>query len=244
MSDDHLAESLGGLSTVLAGHRPLEETLVVIAEFAVHAVPGADGAGLTMLEEGRARTMVATADFVHQMDEIQYGHGQGPSLTALESARTQTSGSLGGDARWPGFGCRAGRMGVHSVLALPLRLPGRVLGVLNVYSHVKDAFGVQAQRTGEAFARPAAVAAHNAQVLAASQRLTAQLQEALIHRAVIDQAIGVLMSRTGVGPVEAFDRLRSMSQAEHVKVADLARSLVEQARRRARALGPGLRREP
>jgi len=244
VSDDHLAESLGGLATVLADHRRLEEALVVIAEFAVHAVPGADGAGLTMLEEGRAQTMVATADFVHHVDEMQHGHGQGPALTALESTLTQRSGSLGGDVRWPSFGPRAGRMGVHSVLSLPLRLPDRVVGVLNVYAHAKDAFGVQAQRTGEAFARAAAVAAHNAQVLAASQRLAAQLQEALTHRAVIDQAIGVLMSRTGAGPVEAFERLRSMSQAEHVKVADVARSLVDQARRRARAPGPGTRWEP
>ncbi len=79
---------------------------------------------------------------------------------------------------------------------------------------------------------------HNAQVLASSQRLTAQLGQAL-SRAVIDQALGIVMSRTGAGPEEAFDRLRAMSQSQHVKVAGVARVLVDEAIRSARARRPG-----
>jgi AmiR/NasT family two-component response regulator len=51
---------------------------------------------------------------------------------------------------------------------------------------------------------------------------------------VIDQAIGVLMSRSGASPEEAFDTLRVMSQSQHVKVAEVSRVLVDQAVRRAR----------
>lgn len=82
--------------------------------------------------------------------------------------------------------------------------------------------------------RPAGVAVHNARVLAQSQRLAAQLAGALTSRGVIDQALGVLMSRTGANPDEAFGRLRSMSQAQHLKVAEVARGLVDEAVRRAR----------
>jgi AmiR/NasT family two-component response regulator len=78
---------------------------------------------------------------------------------------------------------------------------------MNVYAHDKDAFGPNAVRIGERFARPAAVSVHNARVLARSQRLTAQLREALTGRAVIDRALGVIMSRTGASPEEAFARL-------------------------------------
>jgi GAF domain-containing protein len=233
--DGDLVASLAGLSGLLTDHRPLRETLVEIADFAVQAIPGADGAGLTMLEDARAQTVVASAEFVHTVDDVQYGLGEGPCLLAVESRATQTSGSLGGDPRWPRFGPRVGRMGVHSVLSLPLLLPERVVGAMNVYAHAKNAFDPAAVRTGELFARPAAVAAHNAQVLAQSQRLAAQLTEALTSRAVIDQALGVLMSRTGASPDEAFSRLRSMSQAQHLKVADVARNLLDDAVRRARS---------
>ena len=235
MDEDDLAAGLSGLSGLLTGSRPLVATLTDIAEFAVQAIPGADGAGLTMLEEDRAQTVVASAEFVRLVDDVQYGLGEGPCLLAVQSGRTQTSGSLGGEARWPRFGPRVGRMGVHSVLSLPLLLSDRVVGALNVYAHPKDAFEVDAVRIGELFARPAAVSVHNAQVLAASQRLATQLAEALTHRAVIDQALGLIRGRSGASPEEAFDSLRVMSQSQHVKVAEVSRVLVEEAARRARA---------
>jgi GAF domain-containing protein len=237
--DDDLEASLAGLAGLLTGPRPVRETLVQIAEFAVRAIPGADGAGLTMLEDDRPQTVVASADFIHTVDNVQYGLGEGPCLVAVETGSTQTSGSLGGEARWPRFGPRAGRMGVHSVLSLPLLLPDRVVGALNVYAHAKDAFGSEAIRIGELFARPAAVSVHNAHLLAQSQRLADQLGAALVNRAVIDQALGVIMSRTGANAEEAFDRLRAMSQSQHVKVADVSRSLLDEAVRSARARRPG-----
>jgi hypothetical protein len=113
-----------------------------------------------------------------------------------------------------------------------------VVGAMNVYAHAKNAFGPDAVRIGELFARPAAVSVHNAQVLAESQRLAAQLAEALTSRAVIDQALGIVMSRTGASAEEAFDRLRVMSQSRHVKVAEVSRVLVEEAVRRVRARKP------
>jgi len=235
VDDDDLAASLAGLAGLLTGVRPLRETLTHVAEFAVQAIPGADGAGLTMLEEDRPQTVVSSAEFVRAVDGVQYGLGEGPCLLAVTSRTTQVSGSLGGEARWPRFGPRVGRMGVHSALSLPLLLPDRVVGAMNVYAHGKNAFGSDAVRIGELFAQPAAVTVHNAQVLAQSQRLADQLREALTSRAVIDQAMGILMSRTGANAEEAFDRLRAISQSQHVKVAEVSRALVDEAVRRARA---------
>jgi hypothetical protein len=75
----------------------------------------------------------------------------------------------------------------------------------------------------------------NAQMLAQTQRLTANLQRAMVNRSVIDQAIGFIISRTGITPEEAFHRIRTRSQKEHVKVS-VARSIVDSAGRRARGL--------
>jgi AmiR/NasT family two-component response regulator len=71
-------------------------------------------------------------------------------------------------------------------------------------------------------------------MLAQTQRLTANLQRAMINRAVIDQAIGIIISRAGITPEEAFDRLRTLSQKEHIKVSAVATSIVDAAGRRAR----------
>ena len=56
---------------------------------------------------------------------------------------------------------------------------------------------------------------------------------------MIDQAVGVLMSRTGATADEAFDRLRAMSQSGHVKLHVVARSVMDEAVRRARARHAG-----
>jgi transcriptional regulator with GAF, ATPase, and Fis domain len=232
--EQDLRAALGSLSGLLMTSQPLDLTLTRVAGFAVTAIPGADGVGLTLIEAGQPDTIVASTDFVRVVDEVQYRIGEGPCLQAVADRRTQLSGSLGGETRWPRFGPRAGRLGVNSALSLPLLLTDRVVGALNVYAHDRDVFTASAVRMGERFSAPAAVAVANAQVLAQTQRLAAQLESALTSRAVIDQAIGIVMSRSGASAAEAFDVLRARSQHDHVKLADVARRLVEDAVRRAR----------
>ena len=48
------------------------------------------------------------------------------------------------------------------------------------------------------------------------------------------ESIGIIISRTGATTDEAFDRLRTLSQKEHVKVSAVAAGIVEAAARRAR----------
>jgi AmiR/NasT family two-component response regulator len=75
---------------------------------------------------------------------------------------------------------------------------------------------------------------YNAQLLATAQERTDRLQRALISRAVIDQAIGIIRSRSGATAKEAFDRLAKMSQTDNVKLNVVAEQLVDEAVRRAR----------
>ncbi|GAA2002068.1 GAF and ANTAR domain-containing protein [Nakamurella flavida] len=233
-ADEDLATSLAGLAGLTSLGSTLESVLTQIATFAVQAIPGAEGAGLTLLEEGRSDTIVKTASFVVQVDDIQYSLGEGPCIDAAAQRQTMRSGSLGGDPRWPRFGPRVGRLGVHSVLSLPLITPAGVVGAMNVYAHGKDSFDEQSERIGEVFAAPAAVSVQNAQILAQTQRLAGHLQAALTNRAVIDQAIGILRSRGGLTSDEAFDRLRHISQHENRKLSAVAASLVEEAVNRTR----------
>lgn len=231
---EELNFSLMALSRLSATRLSLEDLLTRVASYAVHAIPGADGAGLTLLETDRSDTIVKSAEFVQHVDDIQYGIKEGPCITAAETGEPVRSGSLSADPRWPRFGPRVGRLGVHSVLSLPLVTGDEVVGAMNVYAHARDAFDDRAEHIGRLFSVPAAIAVQNAQTLAQAQRLAANLQQALVNRAVIDQAIGIIISRTGSTPDGAFNRLKTVSQKEHVKVAEVATRIVEAAARRAR----------
>jgi len=153
--DEDLRESLAGLSRLAADRLPLEDLLTQVTTYAVQAIPGADGAGLTLLEQDRVDTVVATAPFVTEVDDIQYGMDQGPCISAAREGQTVMSGSLGGDPRWPRFGGRVARLGVHSVVSLPLITPDGVVGAMNVYGHGKNVFDSRAAQLGEIFAGPA-----------------------------------------------------------------------------------------
>ena len=235
LEDDDLQSSLAGLARLASSRMELEELLTRVATYAVQAIPGADGAGLTLLESDRADTIVATAQFVSEIDDIQYSVNQGPCISAARDGQTVMSGSLGGDNRWPHFGGRIARLGVHSVVSLPLIAPDGVVGAMNVYAHQKNAFDDRAAELGQIFAAPAAIAVQNAQILAQARRLTAHLKAALETQGLVDRAVGIMMSRSGSTAEEALARLRALSQHEHRKLGAIAQQIVDEAVRRARA---------
>ncbi len=239
--DQDVLSAVRGLTGLIADVDDLDEVLAHIARFAVSAVPGAEGAGVTLIRAGDGPLSVlawaVTDAFVREVDHLQYDIcAEGPCLTAMQTGRSLTSGSLGSDVRWPRFGGRVARLQVHSALSLPLVTRSEVVvGALNIYARSRDAFTEHALRLGEQFARPAAVSVANIQLLHAAHTRATQLQTALTNRAVIDQAIGIVRSRSGGSAQEAFDRLRQLSQAENVKLAVVAERLVDEAVRRAHA---------
>jgi len=233
--EDDLQQALLALSRLSTGQRTLEDSLLKVAEFAVRAIPGAEGAGVTLLQEDRADTIVTSTPLVAEVDAVQYAIGQGPCISAARSGETFVAGSLGGDHRWPLFGSKVARLGVHSALSLPLLTPDGVLGAMNIYAKAKYVFDGRAAQVGELFAVPAAIAVQNAKVLDQTKRLAKQLQVALDTRTIIDQAVGILISRNGVSAEEALARLRQLSQNEHQKLQTVAKSVVDEAVRRGRA---------
>ncbi len=235
----NLRQSLHELSQLATGRGPLEDTLLAVAQLAVRAVPGAEGVGLTLLQDDRVDTMVATTDFVTEVDKVQYGMGQGPCVSAASEGVTVQSPALGLDSRWPDFGAEVKKLNVHSALSIPLIAPNGVVGAMNIYARARRAFSEQSVILGERFAVPAAIAVQNAQILAQAQRLAAQLREALTGRSAIDQAIGIIMSRTGTSADEALAKLRGMSVTQHKKLHVVASTVVDQAVARARSRGAG-----
>jgi GAF domain-containing protein len=247
LSPDHreadeaeLYAGLRGVAGIVAGAQAVIDLLRDVAEFAVQAIPGADGVGVALIDPQQGissiRTWAATAVLVHDIDTVQYDElHEGPCITCMQSRRPTVSGSLGSDSRWPHFGGRVARMRMHSALALPMIVGDELIGSINAYAKSRDAFAEHAVRFGSQFAKPAAVSVYNAQLLASAHERTQRLQRALDSRSVIDQAIGIIRSRSGGSAADAFERLAHISQGENVKLYAVAERLVEEAVRRARA---------
>jgi GAF domain-containing protein len=234
LEESDLRSSLAGLAQMIVAGRSLDELLVRVALFASQAIRAADGASVALANNGKSRTVVASASFVQDVDEIQYALEEGPCVSALKEHRPFRSDSLSGDGRWPRFGPRAGRLGVHSALSLPLLTPDREVGALNIYARQKQAFDREAERLGALFAVPAAVSVDNATVLSQAHNYAEQMQAAAASHAIIDQAIGVMIARSGSTDVEALEALRRISQKEGIRMVEAAGRIVAAAQRRAR----------
>jgi GAF domain-containing protein len=237
---DELQAGLIGLAGLVVDALTVDELLTQVVDFAAHAIPGVDGAGVAVVHPtaGRLRIQAraVTTEFVGEIDALQYEvHNEGPCITSMRTRRPCISGSIGHDTRWPNFGGAVARLGVHSALSLPLVLGQRVIGSINAYAHNPDTFDEYAVGMGTKFAGPAAAAVHNARLLTEARHRAEQLQQALGSRSVIDQAIGIIRGRTGANAEEAFGRLVRISQSENIKLHVIAERLVDETVRRARA---------
>jgi GAF domain-containing protein len=233
--DDDFEKGLTALSHLATGRMRLEDTLLQVAHCAARAIPRTNGVGLTLIEKGRADTIVATEPFVADMDAVQYGLKQGPGISAVTEQQTIVSRSLASDIRWPDFGRQSAGFGVQSSLSIPLTTSDGVVGCMNLYAHGTDVFDNRAALLGASFAIPAGIAVENAQILAESKRLALHLRTALNNRITVERAVGILMSRTGDDADQAHAKIRMMSQTEHKKVNLVAQGIVDTAVRAAQA---------
>ena len=201
--DVDLHAGLSGVASIVSGGRSVVDVLHDVADFAVQAIPGVDGAGVTMIDSSagtpRIGAWAVTAEWVREIDTIQYQQlGEGPCVTCMQSQRPAVSGSLGSDDRWPRFGGHVARMGVHSALSMPLAVEAELIGAINAYAYTRDAFAAHAVRLASQFAGPAAVSVYNARLLSDARDLAAQLRRAIASRTVIDQAIGIIRACMGL----------------------------------------------
>lgn len=213
-----------------------ERTLRAAVELLAVAAPGASAASAALWRpsvEGEPDVRVASLPDTARLDDVELAAGAGPSLTALAqlSADRRTdvvdAPDVLTDGRWPAYAAEAVAVGVRAVRALARDTEA---GRLTVTLHAVRPDALTGADTAVAVlvAAQTAVALGNAERYAGARRDAHQLGEAMRGRAVIEQAKGVLLSRTGDAD-EAFAELRRRSQAENVRLGEIAARVVAEA---------------
>jgi GAF domain-containing protein len=123
---------------------------------------------------------------------------------------------------------------VASYLCHPLFIDEEFAGSLNLYSEQPHGFSDFDVALLKLYITAASAAISNARRYAKARSLAENLGKALDSRALIDQAIGIVMSRRGIGAEQAFDELARESQNNNIKLRDLAARVVENASRQRR----------
>jgi GAF domain-containing protein len=223
---DNVTTVLADLAQVLEAEEELGRVLQRTVDVLTRAVPGADMASVTVLREDKGETVASSSERVWVIDSDQYAAGEGPCLEAArtgEAVRTSVAEAL---ERWPQFASSAREAGVESYLSYPLLLDAEYAGSLNLYSEQPHGFADFDVALLQLYVTAANAAIANARRYAQARDLGQQLKQALDSRAVIDQAIGILMARRGLTIDQAFAELSRQSQNTNVKLREIAARLV------------------
>ncbi|MGW2896550.1 GAF and ANTAR domain-containing protein [Streptomyces sp. NPDC001212] len=217
--DLELAEALTTAARHLHDTVTPHSTMRAAVGLAVRLLPGAEHAGISVMERGSGRRTVAwTDELVRTAEGSGDGDAGGPSpywdhLWHAPVVHLTDSQTEGGGVSLAGLGLR-------SALALRLRADKRRLTVLTVYARKPDVFDDAATRVGRLFTAHVSLALDSVTV-------REQLTEAMRTRDLIGQATGILMERLNIDAAEAFDSLVRASQRENVKLRDLARRIID-----------------
>ena len=221
-----VTDNLTEFQRTLLGTQTLEQFLQELATLAARLVTDGVCCGMTMRATGRPATVACSDPLASEIDEVQYQLDDGPCLHAMRSGDRVSIEDTAGRARWPRFEAAAQARGIRSCLALPLIGDGKPVGALNLYARGVAAFGPGQVRRAENLAENASGALSLMLRLASYSELTDQLRSSLTSRAVIYQAIGVIMGQERCTQAKAFEILRAASQRGNVKLHDVASAIV------------------
>jgi anti-anti-sigma factor len=234
-----LVHDLGRASTVPATDDVVDGSLRLVVALARASVGGADGVSISQRRHGRLSTVAASDETISAMDARQYATGEGPCVDASVDGRWFHVRSLDTEPRWPAFIPQAKALGINAILSSPLTASDTPVGSINIYSRTVSAFGPEDQRLASVLAIEASSLLTEAGLDLTDDERSAQFQDALLTRAVIAQAQGVLMEREGVSEDEAYVLLRIHSQHSGQPLHRRAQDVVTSTQRHPRQRGTG-----
>jgi len=186
------------------------------------------GAGVSLGEGDRLRFITGVDEPTVRVEQTQEQAQQGVCVEAYRTQEVVTVNdvaSLGG--RWKAFEDALEAAGFAAVAAIPMRLDGDVLGVLNIYSAKRRSWSSEDVATAGVLADMATSYLVNASELEKSQRTAEQLENALKSRVVIEQAKGVLAAERKITMDQAFEALRKHARDHNASLRSVAEAVVK-----------------
>jgi GAF domain-containing protein len=219
-----LATSIGALGS-LDPQRGLARTLQQVTD-AAKQLFGADAAGLMLIDaEGQLRWASASDQTAQTLEDHQERLAQGPCAVAFSQRLPAAIRNIHTEPGWEEFAQVLVSESVFAALSVPVELDGGVIGTLDVYVGQPRDWDPSEVAALQAYAGLVASLLSAAVTAQIKGRLANQLQAALEHRWLIEQAKGVLMGRGQIDAQTAFERLRGAARSSTRRLADVAKDV-------------------
>ena len=187
-------------------------------------VTGCDHASLLVRRDGRYVTIGASDAIAQRIDDMERIVGGGPCVDAIEEETPQIETDLTTPNQWPQLAARlVAETPVRGAMGFRILVDRRKTGALNLFSDKPNVFDTESAGQAVVLASFASVAVN---AVAAGEDVST-LRRGLLSNREIGKAVGMLMMLNGVDEHEAFDVLRRYSQDLNIKLADVARTVIE-----------------
>jgi GAF domain-containing protein len=226
--EDLLSRTFVELADTLVDDFDVVDLLTLLVERCVDVI-GVSAAGLMLVSpEGDLRVVASSSETMRVVELFELQSQEGPCLDCYRAAAPVVNADLAGmDGRWPNFTRVALEAGFRSVHALPMRLRGKVIGAVNLFSTETGEMDAADARAAQAFADIATIAILQHRAAVEAQRVNEQLSHALNSRIAIEQAKGILAERAGLDMDQAFARLRQHARNHNLRLNDVAQALID-----------------
>lgn len=227
-AQQRLAEVFVELADTLVDDFDVTDFLTTLTERCVELL-GADAAGLMLADErGSLQLVASTTERARLLEVFELQTDEGPCLDCFASGEALTNVDLEESARrWPRFTEAAEATGFGNTHALPLRLRGRVIGALNLFTDRRRPLDDHDVVVGQAMADVATIGLLQERSLREQTVLSEQLQAALHSRIAVEQAKGVLAARSGVSVGDAFTAMRRYARGHGLALAAVSADVID-----------------
>ena len=176
------------------------------------------------------QVLAASDEHTRLLELLALQHDQGPCVDCYRSGTPRTDIDLHDPQttqHWPQFAAAAHKTGFVTANAIPLRLRGRVIGVLGLFQTAPEPLSAADVTLAQALADVATIAILQQRTLAHSELERGQLQYALTSRIVVEQVKGILAERWRISVDDAFSAFRTYARSNHHHLANLARQIAD-----------------
>jgi hypothetical protein len=212
------------LAEIIYQGSDVAEMYAAICVAATLTVPGCDHASLLVRQNDRYVTVGASDQLAQRIDDLERRSGDGPCIDAIEEETPQIEPDLTTPSQWPKLA--AGLLAetpVRGAMGFRILVDKRKGAALNLFSDTPNLFNAESAGRAAVLASFASVAIN----AIAKGEDAASLRRGLLSNREIGKAVGMLMLMNDFTEQEAFDMLRRHSQSLNIKLADVARQIID-----------------
>jgi hypothetical protein len=223
-ADEATAGVFRSLAEIVYASDDFNEVYDAVVGAAPRLVSGCDHASLMLRGNDRFATAAASDDIARTIDAFERELGEGPCLDAIVDSSVFHDADLTDGSPWPRLSERVlARTPVRGMAGFRLLVGDQKSGALNLFSDTEGGLDETSVDQGIVLASFVTVA-----LLASHERRAAEtLRAGLASNREIGKAIGLMMAFHKISDEEAFAMLRSASQEMNIKLAEVARQVVE-----------------